>query len=116
MSEFVTFKRWTLRDGREESELVKLVREGIVPHFSKLPGCLRLGLLRIHLCTVGSGRSSGSRVPSRPAGAQEPAGAFEDSTSRTHSSADRQTESGSRRLRATNPGTCCRPVGRSGCE
>ena len=47
MSEFVTFKRWTLRDGREEKELVKLVSEEIVPHFSKLPGCLRLGLLRI---------------------------------------------------------------------
>ncbi len=47
MSEFVTFKRWTLRDGRVESELVRLVREEIVPHFSKLPGCLRLGLLRI---------------------------------------------------------------------
>ena len=47
MSEFVTCKRWTLRDGRVESELVRLVREEIVPHFSKLPGCLRLGLLGI---------------------------------------------------------------------
>ena len=36
-----------LRDGREESELIKLVREEIVPHFAKLPGCLRLGLLHI---------------------------------------------------------------------
>lgn len=47
MPEFITFKRWALRDGREESELIELVREEIVPHFSKLPGCLRLGLLRI---------------------------------------------------------------------
>ena len=37
MSEFITFKRWALRDGREEAELVELVREEIVPHFKKLP-------------------------------------------------------------------------------
>ena len=47
MSEFITIKRWSLRDGREESELVRLVREEIIPHYEKLPGCLRLGLLRI---------------------------------------------------------------------
>ena len=47
MPEFITFKLWALRDGREETELVELVHEKIVPHFSKLPGCLRLGLLRI---------------------------------------------------------------------
>ena len=47
MAEFITFKRWALRDGREETELVDLVREEIIPHFRKLPGCLRLELLRI---------------------------------------------------------------------
>ena len=47
---------------------------------------------------------------------QEFAGTFADSRIRTHSSAEPQTESGSRRLRAMNPGTACRPVGRSGCE
>ena len=47
MSEFITFKRWSLRDGREESELVRLVREEIIPHYEKLTGCLRLGLLNI---------------------------------------------------------------------
>ena len=47
MPEFITFKRWALRDGREESELLELVHEEIVPHFRKLPGCLRLGLSRI---------------------------------------------------------------------
>ena len=47
MSEFITFKHWALRDGRQESELVNLVREEIIPHFEKLPGCLRLGLLHI---------------------------------------------------------------------
>ena len=47
MSGFITFKRWTLREGRKESELVKLVREEIAPHYKKLPGCQGLGLLRI---------------------------------------------------------------------
>ena len=47
MPEFFTFKRWALRDGREESELLELVHEEIVPHFRKLPGCLRLGLLHL---------------------------------------------------------------------
>ena len=47
MAEFITYKRWALRPDREESELVELVRRRIVPHFNKLQGCLRLGLLRI---------------------------------------------------------------------
>ena len=47
MSQFITYRRWTLRDGREESELVELVREEIEPHYKKLQGCLSLGLLRI---------------------------------------------------------------------
>ena len=47
MAEFITYKRWTLRHGRDESELVQLVREEIVPHFKTLHGCLGLGLRRI---------------------------------------------------------------------
>ena len=47
MAEFITYKRWALRPGRGESELVELVRERIVPHFKKLQGCLGLGLFRI---------------------------------------------------------------------
>ena len=47
MSEFITFKRWSLRDRREESELVRLVREEIIPHYEKIPGYVRLGLLNI---------------------------------------------------------------------
>ena len=47
MSEFITYKRWSLRCGRDESELVQLVREEIAPHFTKLHGCLGLGLWRI---------------------------------------------------------------------
>ncbi len=47
MSSFITFKRWTLREGRKESELVELVRTEIAPHYKELPGFLRLGLLHI---------------------------------------------------------------------
>ena len=47
MSEFITYKRWALKDGREEFKLLELVRGEIVPHFKKLPGCLWLGLWRI---------------------------------------------------------------------
>ena len=47
MANFITYKRWTLRTGQEESELVEVVRDDIVPHFRKLQGCLKLGLLRI---------------------------------------------------------------------
>lgn len=47
MPEFITFKRWTLQEGRTEAEIVRLVREAIEPHYRLLPGCKRLGLLRI---------------------------------------------------------------------
>jgi quinol monooxygenase YgiN len=47
MGEFVTFKRWRLKDGRQESELATLVQDEIIPAYRKLPGCLRLGLLRV---------------------------------------------------------------------
>ena len=47
MSLFITFKRWSLRDERAESELISLVREEFQPHYAKLPGCLGLGLLHI---------------------------------------------------------------------
>ena len=47
MSVFITFKRWSLKNGQTESELVKVVREKFQPHYAKLPGCLGLGLLHI---------------------------------------------------------------------
>ena len=47
MSEYITIKRWSLRDGRQESELVELVREEIASHYERLPGFVRLGLLHI---------------------------------------------------------------------
>ncbi|MBV7334798.1 antibiotic biosynthesis monooxygenase [Chloroflexi bacterium TSY] len=47
MSEFITFKRWSLNEGRQESELVALIQNEIVPTYQKLPGCISIGLLRI---------------------------------------------------------------------
>ena len=47
MSRLAVVRRWTLRDGRSESELLDLVRYSVIPHYERLPGCLGLGLLRI---------------------------------------------------------------------
>ena len=47
MSRFVVVRRWVLRQGHSESELLDLVRTHIIPHYNTLPGCLGLGLLRI---------------------------------------------------------------------
>jgi quinol monooxygenase YgiN len=47
MAEFTTFKRWTLRDGATEREVVQLVRDAIIPAYARLPGCIKLELLRI---------------------------------------------------------------------
>ena len=47
MEEFVTYKRWRLRDDKREADLVDLVRNKIAPHYAKLEGGVRLGLHRI---------------------------------------------------------------------
>ena len=47
MAEYTTFKRWTLKQEADEADVVALVRSKIAPHYEKLPGCLRLELLRI---------------------------------------------------------------------
>lgn len=47
MSNFTILKQWALRDGRHESELVRLVRAEIAPRYRQLPGLIRLELLRI---------------------------------------------------------------------
>ena len=46
-SEFVTIRRWSLREGADESKLVTLVRDAIIPAYKRQPGCLRLTLLRL---------------------------------------------------------------------
>ena len=47
MAEFVTYKRWRLKDSQREADLVDLVRNEIAPHYAKLEGGVRLGLHRI---------------------------------------------------------------------
>jgi quinol monooxygenase YgiN len=47
MAEFVTYKRWRLKEGKEEADLVDLVRNEIAPHYAKLSGSVQLGLQRI---------------------------------------------------------------------
>jgi hypothetical protein len=47
MAEFVTYKRWRLKEGEEEADLVDLVRNEIAPHYATLAGSVRLGLQRI---------------------------------------------------------------------
>ena len=47
MAEFVTFRRWIITDSAQEDAVVALVRDAIVPAYRQLPGCLKIGLLRI---------------------------------------------------------------------
>jgi len=44
---FTTFKRWSLKDGFRESEVIALVQGAILPAYRKLSGCLGIELLRI---------------------------------------------------------------------
>jgi hypothetical protein len=44
---FVTFKRWALKEGYQEADLVELIRSEIMPAYAQLDGCLGIGLLRI---------------------------------------------------------------------
>ena len=48
MTTFTTYKRWTLNDGHDESELVALIAGQIVPHYQTLDEKVQLGLQRIH--------------------------------------------------------------------
>lgn len=47
MTEFVTYKRWRLKEGKQEADLVALVQNEIIPHYAKLDAEVRLGLHRI---------------------------------------------------------------------
>ncbi|HZP58567.1 MAG TPA: antibiotic biosynthesis monooxygenase family protein [Dehalococcoidia bacterium] len=47
MPEYVTIRRWALKDGADEAALVALVRERIIPAYREQPGCLKLELLRM---------------------------------------------------------------------
>jgi heme-degrading monooxygenase HmoA len=47
MANYVTMRRWALKEGASEDDLVVVVREGIVPAYRAQPGCLSLNLLRL---------------------------------------------------------------------
>lgn len=44
---FVTYKRWCLKEGKQEADLVALVQHEIAPHYAKFGGVVQLGLQRI---------------------------------------------------------------------
>lgn len=45
---FVTIRRWALKQGADEGALLALVRDEIVPAYRAQPGCLSLNLLRVY--------------------------------------------------------------------
>lgn len=47
MAHFTTMKRWRLKDGADEQELVRLVKEEIAPHYKALSAAVKLALWRI---------------------------------------------------------------------
>jgi hypothetical protein len=47
MARFITMKRWRLKEGRTEAELLDLIEGSIAPHYKHLSDAVRLGLWRI---------------------------------------------------------------------
>ena len=47
MTEYVTFRRWQLKEDATEAALVVLVRDEIAPAYRTQPGCNGLELLRV---------------------------------------------------------------------
>ncbi|MBV7331308.1 hypothetical protein KFU94_24335 [Chloroflexi bacterium TSY] len=47
MATFTTFKRWRIKDGKDESDLLDIVSNQIIPHYRQLDLTVQLGLLRI---------------------------------------------------------------------
>jgi hypothetical protein len=47
MAAFVTYKQWRLKDGKQEADLVDLVCNDVIPHYTKLEAAVVLGLQRI---------------------------------------------------------------------
>lgn len=47
MAEYVTVRRWSLKEGVPERELMELVRDGIIPAYKEQRGCMELELLRV---------------------------------------------------------------------
>jgi hypothetical protein len=47
MAAFVTYKRWRLKDGKQEADLVDFVRDEIIPHYARLGVPVGIALHRI---------------------------------------------------------------------
>jgi hypothetical protein len=47
MAAFVTYKRWRLKEGKPEADLVALVRNEIIPHYAQLDVPVGIALHRI---------------------------------------------------------------------
>ncbi len=47
MSQFISVRKWTLKDGASEEALLSLVRDAVVPAYRLRPGCLKLALVRL---------------------------------------------------------------------
>jgi heme-degrading monooxygenase HmoA len=48
MANYVTMRRWGLKPGHTEDELLEFVNTGIVPAWREIAGCLSLNFLRVH--------------------------------------------------------------------
>ena len=47
MTTFTTYKRWALREDKDEADLIDIVVNQIMPHYQRLDPSVRLGLRRI---------------------------------------------------------------------
>jgi len=47
MPNYVTVRRWALRPGRSQEELLQFVATDLVPTWKRIPGCLSLNLLAV---------------------------------------------------------------------
>jgi hypothetical protein len=47
MANYVTIRRWTLKEGADEGAVLALVRDQIAPAYRSQPGCLSLNLLKL---------------------------------------------------------------------
>jgi quinol monooxygenase YgiN len=45
--EYITLRRWMLKEGAEEAPLLALIRDEIVPAYKRQPGCRLLELVRL---------------------------------------------------------------------
>jgi heme-degrading monooxygenase HmoA len=47
MADYVTIRRWSLKQKTDEAALLSFVNDGIAPAWREIPGCLSLNFLRV---------------------------------------------------------------------